>query len=89
MDVYYPALGLANEAGETAGKVKKAYRDDGNTFTDVRRAAIADELGDTLWYLSAVAHDLGYSLGDIAIRNHEKVTSREQRGAAHGDGDNR
>jgi len=47
--VIYPALGLAAEAGEVANKVKKIMRD--GTFN---REAIADEVGDCLWYIAAI-----------------------------------
>lgn len=89
MDVFYPALGLANEAGEVAGKVKKAHRDDDGEFSLSRTVAIAAELGDVLWYLSAVASDLGLSLGDIAVSNYDKIADRERRGVVRGDGDTR
>jgi NTP pyrophosphatase (non-canonical NTP hydrolase) len=42
--VTYPAMGLANEAGEVLGKVKKIIRD--GTYN---REDIVDELGDVLW----------------------------------------
>lgn len=37
--IVYPTLGLANEAGEVAGKVKKIFRDRGGVITDADRAA--------------------------------------------------
>ena len=36
----------------------------------------ATELADALWYLSVLAHTIGYSLKDIADMNIKKVTSR-------------
>ena len=58
----YPALGLCGEAGECAEKVKKAIRDDGGVLTDERRAALAAELGDVLWYVAQLATEAGLDL---------------------------
>ena len=49
--IVYPTLGLANEAGEVAGKVKKIFRDRGGEITPADREALKGELGDVLWYL--------------------------------------
>lgn len=87
--IIYPALGLGNEAGEVQGKIKKVLRDNGGSFTDEHKAKIADELGDVLWYLSAVADDLGYTLDTIAQNNLTKLISRRERGVIQGSGDNR
>ena len=75
----YPALGLCGEAGEAAEKVKKALRDDGGVLTDERRAALAGELGDVLWYISACADELGLTLQEIAEFNVEKLAKRHNR----------
>lgn len=85
----YPALGLAGEAGEVADKVKKILRDDAGTLTEERRAAIKDELGDVLWYVSQLATELAYDLEHIAAGNIEKLFSRKARGVLTGSGDNR
>jgi NTP pyrophosphatase (non-canonical NTP hydrolase) len=87
--VVYPALGLAGEAGEVAGKVKKALRDEDGTFSDDRKNAIRLELGDVLWYVAQVASDLGLELEDIAAANLLKLAGRQGRGALGGDGDYR
>src|SRR5579859_4148997 len=76
----YPALGLAGEAGEVADHAKKAIRDDGGIVGDDRRAAIAKELGDVLWYVSQLASELGLELEEIARENLEKLFSRQRRG---------
>ena len=85
----YPALGLAGEAGEVAEHAKKTIRDDGGEVSDERRAAIAKELGDVLWYVAQLASELGVELEDIARENLEKLFSRQRRGVLSGSGDDR
>lgn len=88
-NIVYPALGLCGEAGETAEKVKKAIRDDGGTLTEERRAAIAAELGDVLWYAAQLATEAGLELEEIAAANLAKLASRMARAVISGAGDNR
>ncbi len=87
--VTYPALGLASEAGEVAGKVKKVLRDRDGDFGGEQIASIKDELGDVLWYVATLAADLDLSLDDIAAGNIEKLRSRLERDVIRGDGDRR
>lgn len=82
--IIYPALGLAGEAGEVAEKIKKKIRDGAYFPQDV-----AKEIGDVLWYCNALAHDIGYSLEEIAQMNLSKLASRKQRGVIKGSGDDR
>lgn len=85
----YPALGLSGEAGEVADHAKKTIRDDGGNITDARRAAMAAELGDVLWYLAQLATELGLDLDEIAQANLDKLLSRQRRGVLSGEGDDR
>jgi NTP pyrophosphatase (non-canonical NTP hydrolase) len=87
--VIYPALGLASEAGEVAGKIKKVLRDEGGDFARAPVEAIKDELGDVLWYVAVLAGDLGLSLDEIAAANLGKLASRKERGRLPGGGDRR
>ena len=87
--IVYPALGLAGEAGEIAEKVKKVLRDDNGEWTDTTRAAILDELGDPLFYIAALADDLGFTLHQVMENNVSKLTSRKARGVLQGSGDDR
>lgn len=87
--VVYPALGLASEAGEVAGKIKKVLRDQGGDFDAAPIEALKDELGDVLWYLAVLAADLGLSLDEIAAQNLDKLASRRDRGRLGGEGDSR
>jgi NTP pyrophosphatase (non-canonical NTP hydrolase) len=81
----YPALGLVSEAGEVAGKIKKYIRDG----HELDEEAVMHELGDVLWYVAALAHDLGYDLQTVAAYNINKLKSRQDRGALSGSGDYR
>jgi len=85
----YPALGLAGEAGEVAEHAKKAIRDDGGEVAEQRRAAMAKELGDVLWYVAQLATELELDLDEIAQTNLDKLLSRQRRGVLSGSGDER
>jgi|SRR3989344_532812 len=85
----YPTMGLVGEAGEVAEKVKKIYRDHGGVVNDTHKEDIKKELGDVLWYVAQLAHELGLSLSEIAEHNLEKLFSRKDRGVLGGSGDNR
>jgi NTP pyrophosphatase (non-canonical NTP hydrolase) len=85
----YPALGLAGEAGEVAEHAKKAIRDDSGQVSEERRAAMAKELGDVLWYVAQLASELKLDLDEIAQANLDKLLSRQQRGVLSGSGDDR
>ncbi len=83
--IVYPALGLVGEAGEISEKVKKWLRGD----RELDKIGILKELGDPLWYIAAMADDLGFTLQDVIDANVEKLTSRKDRGVLKGSGDNR
>ncbi|PGH81071.1 nucleotide pyrophosphohydrolase [Bacillus thuringiensis] len=77
------ALGLTGEAGEVADLVKKAIyhghgfdpshcpgEEDGNVHKLVL------ELGDIMYYVGIMAHEMGYTLQDIAEMNIAKLAKR-------------
>ena len=82
--VAYLALGLASEAGEVAGKVKKIIRDGG---VDVM--STIDEVGDVLWYCVRLCDELGLNAEDVLQRNIHKLLDRKDRGVIGGSGDKR
>jgi NTP pyrophosphatase (non-canonical NTP hydrolase) len=66
------AAGLAEEAGEVLGLVRK------HVFMRhaLDRARLTTELGDALWCLTAVASALGLSLAEVASANLAKLRRR-------------
>jgi NTP pyrophosphatase (non-canonical NTP hydrolase) len=87
--IVYPTLGLTNEAGELAGKVKKIFRDKEGTISQEDREALKQELGDVLWYLTQICTELDLTLEEVAEANLMKLFSRMDRGKIRGDGDSR
>ncbi|MEL6403698.1 MAG: nucleoside triphosphate pyrophosphohydrolase family protein [Chloroflexota bacterium] len=87
--IVYPTLGLVNEAGEFAGKIKKIFRDRNGEITDADRDALKGELGDVLWYLTQICTNLDLTLEEVAEANLDKLFSRLERGVIKGEGDNR
>jgi len=87
--VIYPTLGLVNEAGEVAGKIKKVFRDKDGQISPETRETLKAELGDVLWYIAQVCTELDLSLDEVAEANIAKLYDRLERGKIKGDGDNR
>ena len=87
--IVYPTMGMINEAGEVAGKVKKIFRDRGGEVSEADREALKQELGDVLWYLAQICTELDLSLQEVAEANLVKLFSRLERGQIRGDGDER
>ena len=59
-------LGLVGEVGSLVSALKKKRRDTDGFLG--YRDAVLEELGDVLWYVSAVAHRGGTSLSDVLAR---------------------
>lgn len=78
-------LGLMGEAGEVAEKVKKRIRDN----ETVKPEDIVRELGDVVFYATALSNFYGASLGITIAENMMKLDGREARGTIKGSGDGR
>lgn len=87
--IVYPTIGLVNEAGEVAGKIKKIFRDQNGQIREEDRQSLKNELGDVLWYLTQICTELGLTLEEVAETNIAKLSSRQERGKIGGSGDNR
>jgi NTP pyrophosphatase (non-canonical NTP hydrolase) len=80
-------MGILEEAGEVAGVFKRLLR--GDYTPDVAVTKLHKELGDVLWYLSAIALDNGWTLEEVAQGNLDKLESRHTRGLIIGTGSDR
>jgi NTP pyrophosphatase (non-canonical NTP hydrolase) len=87
--IAYYALGLVDEAGEVAGKIKKLYRDYDGELTNEYKAEIKKEIGDVIWYLSQLCTKLDLSFEEVAQANMDKLLDRLERNKITGNGDNR
>jgi NTP pyrophosphatase (non-canonical NTP hydrolase) len=85
----YPTLGLVGEAGEVAEKIKKVIRDSNSVVSEEKKQELIKELGDVLWYIANLSFELNLSMEEVALKNLEKLKSRQERNELHGSGDNR
>ena len=98
----YPALGLAEEAGEVCGRVAKFIRhNNGMTPQDAGksssplmrdevakfRTALMSELSDVMWMVAEIATLNGLGLDEIMEYNIAKLTERMSKGLIDGYGD--
>jgi NTP pyrophosphatase (non-canonical NTP hydrolase) len=84
-DILRLVLGVCGESGEIAEKFKKYLRGD----TELDKDLIAKEIGDVLWYLSVLSHELGFEFNEIGQRNIDKLRDRQKRNIIKGSGDER
>jgi len=78
-------LGLVGEAGEVAEKIKKLIRDSSR----FQNEEIMKELGDVVFYATALANIYGKGLQEVLELNITKLDDRQRRGKLKGSGDNR
>ena len=78
-------LGLVGEAGEVAEKIKKLIRDKSRFSNE----EIIKELGDVVFYATALANIYGSGLQQVIDVNITKLDDRQKRGKLKGSGDNR
>lgn len=72
LDLKYMALGLG-EVGEVLNEIKKLERDDNNIMTSGRKIKIIEEMGDVLWYMSAMCNRLDTNFDELIKHNKNKL----------------
>lgn len=65
-------IGVVGEAGELLNILKKFYFQG----HDMDKAAVIEELGDTLFYIAGMCTSMGILLDDVATNNIEKLLIR-------------
>ncbi len=70
-------LGIAGEAGDVAGCIKKTYSH--GRGSDERKGT-RENLGDTLWYIAMICNFYGWNLEDIMKENVQKLQKRHPKG---------
>jgi NTP pyrophosphatase (non-canonical NTP hydrolase) len=73
------SLSLCEEAGETAGVIKKVIYHK-HPFDAEKSRKFIEEAGDLLWELSALATEFGITLDEIACYNLKKLRTRYPEG---------
>jgi len=68
-------LGIAGEAGDVAGCIKKTY-----SQGDEQKAGIRENLGDTIWYVAMICNFYGWKLEDVLQENVDKLQKRHPKG---------
>lgn len=86
-EIFLLGLGINEEAGEVAGKIKKHFRD--NLALPYTKEQIALELGDVMWYASRIAAYFDLKMSEILAKNEAKLADRRARNVISGSGDNR
>ena len=69
-------LGLAEEAGEVAGLMKRVLRNFSKDQERATRENFIDEMGDVLWYLTACCTTHKTTLEEVWEHNIKKLEER-------------
>lgn len=68
-------LGVAGEAGDLAGCIKKTVFHNNNQTEGVR-----ENVGDTMWYLAMVCNYYGWDFEEVLFENIQKLKKRYSKG---------
>ena len=68
-------LGIAGEAGDVAGCIKKTFAHDND-----QKHGIRENIGDTLWYTAMICNFFNWDLQEILEENVKKLEKRYPQG---------
>ena len=75
MEILTWGLGIAGEAGDVAGCIKKTYAHKNDQTLGIR-----ENIGDTMWYIAMICNYYGWELEDILGENIAKLEKRYPKG---------
>lgn len=79
LEILWAVAGMLAEAGEVSGVCEKALRKNGVILPE-DEDKLFDELGDTLYFLSATCNALDITLDEVIEYNISKVSNRVAEG---------
>ncbi len=68
-------LGIAGEAGDVSGCIKKTY-----SHKDNQKQGIKENLGDVLWYIAMICNFFDWDMEEIMGENIKKLKKRHPKG---------
>ncbi len=64
-------LGVAGEAGDIAGCIKKTF-----SHKNDQKEGIRENIGDTMWYIAMICNFFSWKMEDILLENIKKLGKR-------------
>ena len=74
-EIHTWGLGIAGEAGDLAGCIKKTYSHDND-----QREGIRENIGDTLWYAAMICNFYDWDMQEVLEENVKKLKKRYPKG---------
>jgi NTP pyrophosphatase (non-canonical NTP hydrolase) len=74
-EIFTWGLGIAGEAGDVAGCIKKTFSHKNN-----QKDGIRENLGDTLWYMAMICNFFDWDFQEILEENVKKLEKRYPNG---------
>ena len=71
-EAYTWGLGIAGEAGDVAGCIKKVFAHENKSV----EKGIRENIGDTLWYIAMLCNVFDWDLNEILNENINKLSKR-------------
>lgn len=74
-EIFTWGLGIAGEAGDVAGCIKKTFAHKNDQTSGIR-----ENIGDTLWYAAMICNYFDWDMDEVLKENIEKIEKRYPKG---------
>ncbi len=74
-EIFTWGLGIAGEAGDVAGCIKKTF-----SHGDNQKEGIRENLGDTMWYIAMICNFFKWDIEKVLEENIKKLEKRYPKG---------